>query len=106
MYISTSPKNAEAYDSMTASDMDKRINRAGMSWEAGRMPVREDIEGSTAIADLADFVFALARDTTNEDNRIQRTTVVKTLKSRFDGTKNGRQFNLYYGDDGILREVQ
>jgi len=104
-YVSTSPKNPEEYLNRTSEDMDKFINKPGMSWESGRMPTREHVEGAGAICDLADYVFAAARDTTNEDPDIQRTTRIKCLKDRMAGAKVGHIFKLYYGDDGILREI-
>lgn len=103
-YVSTSPKRAEEYASLTADDINQMVNKAGLEWESGRMPSKENVEGSSAVCDLADYVFALARNTTSTDEIEKRTTNVRVLKARRDGTKQGTVFKLYYNNQGQLEE--
>ena len=103
-YVSTSPKNKDLYETQTAEDMQQLIKRPGMEWESGRMPSKENIDGHSVISDLADYVFALARHTTSEDDTEQRTLRVKALKTRLDGSKAGTIFKLYHQDNGRLVE--
>lgn len=102
-YVSTSPKSREDLD-LSAEEVTRRIKKPGMEWESGRMPSKENVEGESAVCDLADFVFALARNTVSEDPIARITTKVKCLKSRLDGSKTGRIFDLIYTDSGALVE--
>lgn len=104
-YVSTSPKHLETYSSLNAEDIEQLVKRPGMEWESGRMPSKENVEGESAVCDLADYVFALARNTVSEDSMESRTTRVKCLKARLDGSKTGKQFKLFYSDDGSLEEL-
>lgn len=104
-YVSTSPKRAEEYASLTAEDLQSMINKDGMEWETGRMPSKENVEGPSVICDLADNVIALARNTTASDEIEKRTTRVKILKARRDSSKQGHIFKLYYNNKGILEEA-
>ena len=81
---------------------DKRVTKAGQeddSWGRGRMPVLENIYGSSAIEAIADVVLVLARNADSQDPYEKLITKVKCLKSRLDGTKRGIQFNLFYDDN-------
>ena len=104
VYVSTSPKDPTVLN-LTAEQTGKRVNKPGLDWESGRMPTKENVEGSSAVADLADYVIAIARDTTSDDEMIQKTIRVKFLKTRLDGVKAGREFNLFYNDEGTLVET-
>lgn len=78
---------------------DKRTGKAGdeaESWGRGRKPVLENIYGSSAIEAIADFVFALSRNADSEDPSTQMRTTVQCLKSRLDGTKRGKEFEVVY----------
>ena len=104
-YVSTSPKRAAQYAAQTSEDVQKMIMRPGMEWESGRMPTKENVEGESAVTDLADYVFAIARNTTSDDETERNTTVVKCLKARLDGSKTGKIFKLVYTNSGKLEEL-
>lgn len=103
-YVTTSPKKKEEYLSQTAEELANLINKPGLEWESGRIPTKENVEGASAVCDLADYVFALARNTTAENPDEQRTLIVKTIKARLDGSKNGKVFKLYHSNSGRLEE--
>lgn len=87
---------------------DKKSAKAGQedeSWGRGRMPVLENIYGSSAIEAVADLVLVLARNADSEDPVDKLVTHVRCLKSRLDGTKRGKSFDLVYNDSkGRLEE--
>ena len=104
-YVSTSPKN-EASLHLTASDMDKIINKPGMNWETGRMPKLENLYGSGHVSRLADYIMVLSRNRASEDELEKRTTKVKFLKTRIDSANEGKEFELLYDyDTGKLQEI-
>ncbi len=103
-YVSTSPKNVDTYNSQTAEDVGELINKPGLSWESGRMPTKENVEGLSIVCDLADYVFALARNTVSQEYEESHTTRVKALKCRLDSSTTGRTFKLFYENSGILSE--
>lgn len=105
VYTSTSPKNKEAYDALTAEDIDKAVKKPGMDWESGRMPSTVNIDGPSVFGDLANYIWALARNKTSEDQQEARLLRVKALKTRLDGTYTGTIFKLCYNDRGTLEEV-
>ena len=105
VYTSTSPKNKDAYDAQTAEDVEKAVKKPGMDWESGRMPTTVNIDGPSVFGDLANYIWALARNKVSEDSRESRTLRVKALKTRLDGTFTGSVFKLYYNDRGVLEEV-
>lgn len=78
------------------TDVNEMINTAPVSWETGRMPTMTSIYGATMVTDLVDYIIVLARDRHNEDPEIQNSTKVKFLKTRLDGTKDGKGFTLHY----------
>ena len=105
VYTSTSPKNKEAYDAQTAEDVEKAVKKPGMDWESGRMPTTVNIDGPSVFGDLANYIWALARNkvsTKSEESHILR---VKALKTRLDGEFTGLIFKLRYEDDGKLHEL-
>jgi twinkle protein len=104
-YVSTSPKNKEAYDNMSAEDVDGMINRDGMDWENGRMPNTTNVVGESIITNLANYVWALARNKQSDDDTEKRTLKVKALKTRLDGMQSGNTFKLYYNDEGTYEEI-
>jgi twinkle protein len=106
VYVSTSPKNGDAYHSMSAEQTQGMIDKDGMSWESGRMPSKENVEGQSIVCDLADYVFGIARNTTSQDNQESRTMRIKALKTRLDSSMTGYTFKLYYNDSGRLEELQ
>ncbi len=103
-YVTTSPKNAKQYFGTSAEMMEAYTNKPGLSWESGRMPMKENVEGSSTICDLADYVFALARDSVNRDPVISSLLRVKCLKARLDGGFAGHTIKLMYTDEGRLME--
>ncbi len=103
-YVTTSPKNAKQYFGTSAEMMESYTNKPGLSWESGRMPMKENVEGSSTICDLADYVFALARDSVNRDLEISSTLRVKCLKARLDGGYAGHTIKLLYTPEGRLVE--
>ena len=105
-YVSTSPKKQDEYLTRSAEDMDEYINKPGMHWESGRMPRLENIFGSGTVRKLADYIFALARNRTSQDDVEHRVTRVKCLKSRLDSSMDGKEFKLIYDyDTGRLLEL-
>lgn len=107
VYVSTSPKNPEAYNSMTAEDTNKAINKPGMTWESGRMATLENIYGSGTIKKVMDWVFAIGRNRVSEDDLEHRTIRFKFLKCRLDSSNEGREIKLLYQyDDGQLVEIE
>lgn len=95
-YVSTSPKRQEEYMSMDSNDVNNMIDRPGMSWERGRVPTIESLHFGATVAKLADEVWVLARDTTNPDDVIRRTTRVKNLKCKNMKRGAKREFDLIY----------
>ena len=105
VYTSTSPKNKEAYDAQTAEDVEKAVKKPGMDWESGRMPTTVNIDGPSVFGDLANYIWALARNKVSEDSSEASTLRVKALKTRLDGTFTGVIFKLNYTNEGKLVEV-
>lgn len=95
-YVTTSPKNTEAYLGTTSKGMDEMINRPGLTWETGRMPSIESLYGGATVAKLADYVIVLARNTTSQDDLEFRTTRVKFLKTRKRKDRCDIEFELVY----------
>ena len=107
VYVSTSPKNPEAYNAMTAEDTNKAINKPGMTWESGRMATLENIYGSGTIKKVMDWVFAIARNRVSEDDMEHRTIRFKFLKTRLASENEGREIKLLYQyDSGQLIEIE
>jgi twinkle protein len=104
-YVSTSPKDPDSYHNATAKTIDKLVNKSGLTWESGRMPSIENLYGGATSAKLANEVWVLARDTTNSDDFIFRTTTVKCLKCKNQRRKSKRQFDLVY-DTSIGKLVE
>lgn len=95
-YVTTSPKNSDAYLGTTSKGMDEMINRPGLTWETGRMPSIESLYGGATLAKLADYVIVLARNTTSQDDLEFRTTRVKFLKTRLRKKRAQIEFELIY----------
>lgn len=93
VYMSAKEDN---FMDLSADDINKRLEKPGMRWESGRMPVLENIYGSGVIRKLADYIIVLARNKTSENPEEQRKTIVKFLKCRLDSAQEGKTFNLYY----------
>lgn len=104
VYVSTSPKNPN-YFNQDAEEVGKNINKPGLDWESGRMPTKENIEGASVVADLADTVICIARNTISEDEAEKRTLRCRFSKTRFDGMKGGFECKLYYTDSGYYEEL-
>lgn len=103
-YVSTSPKNKEAYDALTEDEINAMLNKDGMDWDSGRMPTVSNVDGPQIIVRLADYVWGLARNTVSDDQNKRRITKVKPLKTRLDSDKGGKTFKLFYTFDGRLVE--
>lgn len=102
-YVSTSPKNAEKYASMTADDVNKLLSPPAITWEQGRMPSIENIYGGATTAKLAHEVWVLARNTTSENDKEFRTTKVKNLKCKNKRKGSNREFELIF-NNGVYEE--
>lgn len=89
---------------------DKKLSKTGQddeSWRDGRVPVLENVYGSSAVEAWADFVFAISRNANSEFPSEQLRTKVQCLKARLDGTKSGARFDLLYNVvKGRLEEMQ
>lgn len=97
VYLSSSPKNATAYNAMTADDMDKVTNKEGTEWDNGRMPVIGNIAGGDVVSKVADYVLGLGRNRISKDPIEKTKLKIKVLKSgRIDSSLEGHVFNLYY----------
>lgn len=103
-YSTYIPNKKSEIDS-TAEETSKAMNKAGLEWETGRMPTGNNVEGGNTIVALSDYVFGLARDRTNTDPTVKRTMRVKVLKARLDSSMDGREFKLWYSDEGKLIEL-
>lgn len=104
-YVSTSPKNPDAYNSQTAEDIEELVQKPGLDWNSGRMPTMENVEGLSIVCDLADYVFGLARNKVSKDETEKRTIRVKCLKcGRLESSPTGNVFRLYYTQEGKLIE--
>lgn len=95
-YVSTSPKNADEYLDRSSEDMQKYINRPGMTWETGRVPAIENIFGGGNIKDLTDFIIVLFRNRMSEDYDEHRKLGAKILKSRLDSTYEGYRWSMHF----------
>jgi twinkle protein len=102
VYTSTSPKNKEAYDAQTSEDIEKAVKKPGMDWESGRMPTTVNIDGPSVFGDLANYIWALARNKVSEDIEESHIIKVKALKTRLDGEYTGIVFKLRYTNEGKL----
>lgn len=105
VYTSTSPKNKESYDAQTCEDVEKAVKKPGMDWESGRMPTTVNIDGPSVFGDLANYIWALARNKVSEDSTEASILRVKALKTRLDGTFTGVIFKLNYTNEGKLVEI-
>ncbi len=105
VYTTTSPKNPDAYYSQTAESTDQALKKPGLDWESGRMPTIANVEGGGIITQLADYVFALARNSVSEDKQESTVMRVKALKTRLDSSYTGKVFKLVYTDAGKLEEI-
>jgi archaellum biogenesis ATPase FlaH len=105
VYVSTSPKNKAAYEAMTGQETQDLIEKPGMNWESGRMPTTENVDGPSVICDLANYVWALARNKVSEDFEESHTIKVKGIKTRLDGEYTGKTFKLFYNTEGRLIET-
>lgn len=98
-YVSTkAAPEGDAFMDLSASDMDKRLNPPGMTWESGRVPSMQNIYCGGALRKLSDFVFVLSRNRVSEDTDERLVTKVKTLKARLDSSKEGKTFRLTYDE--------
>lgn len=105
VYVSTSPKNREAYEAQTVEEVESLIKKPGMDWETGRMPTTVNVDGPSVICDLANYVWCLARNKTSEDYTESHTIRVKAVKTRLDGEYTGSIFKLCYTQEGKLEQV-
>lgn len=105
-YVTTSPKNADTYNSANAEENSKMVNKPGLEWETGRMPTTSNVEGGNVIVALSDYVFGLARNRTSDNEQEKRTMRVKALKTRLDSAMDGKTFKLFYTDQGRLEETE
>lgn len=104
-YVSTSPKNKESYQEMSAEDTGELVNKPGLTWQTGRMPDIDNIFGGGAIKDLVDYIMVIARNRTSKDELEHKTIRVKFLKTRIDSSYEGYEFKLIYNyDTGRLEE--
>lgn len=95
-YVTTSPKNEDAYLGRTSEQMNDYINRPGLTWESGRMPTLSNIFGGGNIKALADYIIVLARNRMSEDEDDRTRLRVKFLKTRLDSDYENKEFSLYY----------
>lgn len=106
VYVTTSPKDEDAYLSRDHEEMQQYINRPGMTWESGRMPTMENISENGTIKKVFDYVFAIARNKVSEDDWVHRTIEVKALKTRLASENEGKIFKIIYDyKTGSLTEV-
>lgn len=105
VYVSTSPKNKEAYEAQTVEEVESLIKKPGMDWESGRMPSTVNVDGPSVICDLANYVWCLARNKTSEDYEESHIIRVKAVKTRLDGEYTGNIFKLRYTSEGRLEQV-
>lgn len=104
-YVSTSPKRQEEYMAMKVEDIEELVKKPGLSWETGREPNIENIDGHGIIAQLADYVFVLSRYTTSKDDDERRTIKITGKKTRLDSSKTGKSFKLRYTSTGAYEQV-
>lgn len=68
----------------------------GLTWETGRIPGVGHIYGGGKVAKLPDYLIVLARNRMSTDKEIQRTLIVKFLKTRMESSHEGEEFKLQY----------
>lgn len=108
VYLSSSPKNAEAYNSMTSTDMANVINKQGLSWESGRVPTMNHITGGTTLTKLADTVIVLSRNRISQDPLEKLITYAHFLKcGRVRTANDGIIMKLKYNTlTNVLEEMK
>lgn len=75
---------------------DYNASKEGLTWETGRMPGVGHIYGGGKVAKLPDYLMVVARNRMSTDKDIQRTIVVKFLKTRMESSHEGEEFKLTY----------
>ncbi len=80
-------------------------NKEGLTWETGRMPELNDIFGGKQVGILADYVIVVARNRMSVDINIQRTAILKFLKTRFENSYEGRENKIRF-DPTIHRLIE
>lgn len=94
---------------------DKRLGSAGGtddSWRSGRVPVLENVYGTSALEAASDYVFGLSRNSNSDDPEVQKRLHLQCLKSGRRDMPSGRMFTLTYDlarstlieEQGLLQE--
>lgn len=86
---------------------DYNASKEGLTWETGRMPGVGHIYGGGKVAKLPDYLMVVARNRMSADKDIQKTIVVKFLKTRMESSHEGEEFRLLYDtESGQLIEKE
>lgn len=75
---------------------DYNASKEGLTWETGRMPGVGHIYGGGKVAKLPDYLMVVARNRMSSDKDIQKTIIVKFLKTRMESSHEGEEFQLSY----------
>jgi twinkle protein len=105
VYLSTSPKNAEAYDNMGVDGMNRTISKPGMDWESGRVASVGNIR-CPAVSQFSDAIFVGSRNQVSEDPVEQRIFWLHVKKNRLDSRSVGKKVGLLYNETtGTLQSL-
>lgn len=88
----------------------KKQSKAGQddeSWNRGRIPTKEDIYGSSAIAAWSDVILALSRNVESDNPDEACVTKISVLKNRLMGNRGQKAIYIKYIEDtGRLVEIE
>lgn len=93
------------HDQLSEDKIKDTMNKFKLDWEDGRIPGTINIDGPSVIADLAHYVWSLARNKNSENRDEARILRVKACKTRLDGLNSGLVFKLKLTDQGVYREL-
>lgn len=89
---------------------DKKQGRVGKddeSWNRGRIPTKENIYGSSAIAAWSDIIIVLSRNVESDNSDIACVTLLSILKNRLMGNRGQKKiFTKYIEDTGRIIEIE
>lgn len=104
-HVGFSSKVENPHGNLTEASVRATMNKFRLDWPDGRMPETKNIEGGKYLNTKVDYIFVFGRDRNSENDRTKRITRCKCIKARRDSTKDGKEFMLYYNDQGQLEEI-
>lgn len=104
-HVGFSSKVENPHGNLTEEQIKETMEKFKVSWETGRIPTKENVEGSSVICDLADYVWALARNTQSENIAVRSQLNIVPRKCRLDSSLTGKMFSLRYTLEGRYEEI-